>query len=114
MDILPIFCDIDDFCLLFEPRWNERLLDTLQRHRASTLCLSEVMTIVVLFHASSYRNFKAYYTEQVLKQYAWAFPRLVSYNRFVELMPSALVPLCGYLQSRKGAAPASPLSTPRA
>jgi hypothetical protein len=102
MDILPIFCDIDDFCLLFEPHWRARQLDTRQRHRASTLCLSEVMTIIVLFHASSYRNFKAYYTEQVMKQYAGAFPRLVSYNRFVELMPSALVPLCGYLQTRKG------------
>ena len=102
VDILPLFCDIDDFCLLFEPLWGRKLLETRQRRRASTLCLSEVMTIVVLFHASSYRNFKAYYTEQVLKQYAWAFPRLVSYQRFVELMPSALVPLCGYLHSRKG------------
>ncbi len=37
-----------------------------------------------------------------MKQYAWAFPCLVSYQRFVELMPSALVPLCGYLHSRKG------------
>ncbi len=37
-----------------------------------------------------------------MKHYAGAFPRLVSYHRFVELMPSALVPLCGYLQSRKG------------
>jgi len=102
MDILPLFCDIDDFCLLFEPLWERHLLETRQRHRPSALCLSEVMTIVTLFHASSYRNFKAYYTEQVLRQYAWAFPRLVSYGRFVELMPSALVPLCGYLQSRKG------------
>lgn len=102
MDILPLFCDIDDFCLLFEPHWQARLLDTRQRHRASTLCLSEVMTIIVLFHASSYRNFKAYYTEQVYKHYAGAFPRLVSYNRFVELMPCALVPLCAYLQGRKG------------
>ena len=59
MDILPLFCDIDDFCLLFEPRWQARLLDTRQRHRTSTLCLSEVMTIIVLFHSSSYRNFKA-------------------------------------------------------
>jgi hypothetical protein len=42
------------------------------------------------------------YTEQVMKHLVWAFPRLPSYNRFVELMPSALVPLCGYLQSRKG------------
>ena len=102
MDILPLFCDIDDFCLLFEPLWERKLLETRQRRRASALCLSEVMTIITLFHASGYRNFKAYYTEQVLTRYAWAFPRLVSYGRFVELMPSALIPLCGYLQSRKG------------
>jgi hypothetical protein len=102
MDILALFCDIDDFCLFFEPLWNERLLETRQRNRPSTLCLSEVMTIITLFHASRYRDFKSYYTEHVLKHLAWAFPRRVSYNRFVELMPSALVPLCGYLQSRRG------------
>jgi hypothetical protein len=102
MNILALFCDIDDFCLLFEPLWRKRLLETRQRDRPSTLCLSEVMTIIVLFHASNYRNFKAYYTEQVMKHYLWAFPKLVSYNRFVELMPSALIPLCGYLQGRKG------------
>jgi len=104
MDILPVFCDIDDFCLFFEPLWRKRLLTTQprQRQRASTLCLSEVMTIIVMFHTSSYRNFKSYYTEHVIKHLAWAFPRLPSYNRFVELMPSALVPLCGYLQTRKG------------
>ncbi len=105
MDILPVFCDIDDFCQFFEPRWKQRLLSSgeRQRDRAARLCLSEVMTIITLFHASSYRNFKAYDTEQVMKHYAGAFPRLTSDNRFVELMPSALVPLCGYLQTRKGA-----------
>jgi hypothetical protein len=104
LDILPIFCDIDDFCLFFEPIWKQRLLvaHERQRNRPSTLCLSEVMTIIVLFHSSGYRNFKTYYTAHVLKHMAGAFPRLVSYNRFVELMPSALVPLCGYLQTRKG------------
>lgn len=61
MEILPVFCDIDDFCLLFEPLWKQRLLSTgaRQRDRAVRLCLSEVMTIIVLFHASSYRNFEA-------------------------------------------------------
>ena len=104
MDILPLFCDIDDFCQFYEPIWKKRLLcaGSRRRDRAGRLCLSEVMTLIVMFHSSSYRNFKAYYTEQVLKQYTWAFPRLVSYQRFVELMPRALVPLCGYLQSRKG------------
>jgi hypothetical protein len=103
MDILPIFCDIDDFCLLFEPHWRKQLLETRQRNRSSTLCLSEVMTIIVLFHQSNYRNFKSFYTEHVFKHLLWAFPRMVSYNRFVELMPGALVPLCGYLQARKAA-----------
>jgi hypothetical protein len=88
--------------LLFESLWERHLLETRQRNRPSTLCLSEVMTIITLFHASGYRNSKAYYTGHVLKHLSWAFPRLVSYNRFVELMPGALVPLCGYLQSRKG------------
>jgi len=60
------------------------------------------MTIIVMFHSSAYRNFKAYYTEHVMKNYSGAFPRLTSYQRFVELMPAALVPLCGYLQTRLG------------
>lgn len=63
------------------------------------------MTIIVLFHSSGYRNFKTFYTSHVLKHMAGAFPKLVSYNRFVELMPSALVPLGNYLQTRKGDCP---------
>src|SRR5205085_4139732 len=104
MDILPLFCDIDDFCQFFEPLWKRRLLSEgeRQRERSPRLCLSEVMTIIVMFHSSSYRNFKAYYLEQVMKHYATAFPHLISYQHFVELMPRALVPLCGYLQTRKG------------
>ncbi len=104
MDILPLFCDIDDFCLLFEPLWHERLLaeQPRQRRRTATLCLSEVMTLIVGFHTSGYRDFKTYYTQHVMKHLVWAFPKLVSYQRFVELMPAALVPLCGYLQTRKG------------
>lgn len=104
MDILSLFCDIDDFCQFFEPLWKKRLLCSgeLHRDRPPRLCLSEVMTIIVMFHSSSYRNFKAYYTECVMKNYLWAFPHLTSYQRFVELMPRALVPLCGYLQTRKG------------
>jgi hypothetical protein len=55
--------------------------------------MSEVMTIVILFHLSRYRTFKDYYQKQVLTSYAHYFPHLVSYNRFVELMQVCSVPL---------------------
>jgi hypothetical protein len=102
--IYKLFCDIDDFCKIFKPFYDRRLIEDgkRQRMKESSLCLSEVMTVIVLFHISGYRTFKGYYTEHVLKHLNRAFPRLVSYNRFTELMQSALFPLCCYLQTRKG------------
>jgi transposase len=58
------------------------------------------MTILIHFHQSHYRNFKAYYIEYVLERLRPEFPGLVSYNRFVEFIPSVLVPLCVYLRTR--------------
>lgn len=57
-----------------------------QHSRLYHLKLSEVMTNIGLFHSSSYRNFKAYYITQVMNNYAGAFPCLVSYQRFVNLL----------------------------
>jgi Transposase DDE domain len=56
------------------------------------------MTILIAFHQSAYRNFKAFYPEKVKNHWQSAFPALVSYHRFVEWMPTALVPLCAYLR----------------
>ena len=103
-EILPLFSDIDDFCQFFEPSFKAKLLESgdSQRHRKSTLTLSEVMTIIIWFQLSGYRTFKDYYQNEVSKHLRQEFPNLVSYNRFVELMPSTLLPLCCYLQTRKG------------
>ena len=103
-DIIALFCDVDDFCLVFEPEYNKRQLEdgTRKRIRKSKLCLSEVMTIIIWFHISGYRTFKDYYMKHVCKHLRSEFPDLVSYNRFVELMSDALFPLCCYLYTRKG------------
>ena len=102
--LIAMFCDIDDFCKWFEPLYMQRLLQDGQRHRVRQghLTLSEIMTIIVYFHRSHYRDFKHYYTEYVEGHLRPYFPALVSYSRFVELMPRTLVPLCGYLHTRKG------------
>lgn len=104
MDILPLFFEIDEFCQVFEPLWKKRLLaDGLkQRHRRRRLSLSEVMTILVLFHRSGYRNLKQFYLEFVCVHLTAEFPELVSYNRFVEFERDALLPLAAYLQTKRG------------
>jgi hypothetical protein len=102
--LIVMFCEIDDFCKGFEPLYTQRLLQhgQRQRQRQSGLALSEILTILVYFHCSHYRDFKHYYTEYVQAQLRPYFPALVSYSRFVELIPRALVPLCCYLNTRKG------------
>ena len=100
MSLLKLFCNVDDFGKLFnrigvESRWH----GVGGRGRSA---VPQRMTILIHFHQSHYRTFKAYYTEYVL-MHRWAeFPALVSYNRFVELTPSVLVPLLAYLQQRQG------------
>jgi hypothetical protein len=104
MELETLFCQIDDFCQAFESNFNSHLLinKLVKRKRKSQLCLSEIATIIVYFHCSSYRNFKHYYIKHILKHCQSEFPNLVSYNRFVELTPSALMPLLVYLNTRKG------------
>src|SRR3954470_1562373 len=60
------------------------------------------MTILVWFPASHYRTFKHYYWDSVLSGKRAEFPGLPSSTRFVELIPMTLLPLCAYLQTRKG------------
>jgi len=100
-----LFCSVDDFCQQFEPLWQQQLLSNglYHRQRERRLCRSEIMTILIAFHQSSYRNFKAFYTEKVLAYWHLEFPGLVSYQRFIEWMPSVLLPLCAYVRFQFGA-----------
>ena len=59
-----LFCLIDDFCQQFEPLLEQRLLDdesSDKRRRTCEMSLSEMTTIVVLFHTMRGRQFKAFY-----------------------------------------------------
>ena len=103
MDWVELFCEVDDFCQDFEPRWRQRLIaeGDRKRQRESQLVLSEILTILIGFHQSGFRTFKAYYLN-LLTHHTAEFPKLVSYQRFVELTPGALLPLAGYLLTRFG------------
>ena len=98
--LVELFVHVDDFCKVFLPELEQHLLQSgaIQRRRDRSLAMSEVMTIMIHFHQSHYRNFKAYYCEHVLLHLKDEFPGLVSYTRFVDFIPSVLIPLCAYFR----------------
>ena len=63
IDLTKLFSDIDDFCKVFIPAWLQSLLPDgkPQRKREFTMSPSEVMTILILFHRSGFRNLKTFY-----------------------------------------------------
>ncbi|MGB3791033.1 MAG: IS982 family transposase [Phormidesmis sp.] len=105
LDLAQIFCDVDDFYSAYE-RFSEQSLalpyDGKAKSYRSRLSLSEVMTIVIAFHGSGFRTFKDFYTCQVLPHWRSAFPHLVSYTRFVELVPWSVMALACFLQTTFG------------
>lgn len=104
MDILRLFFDCDEFCRGFLPILRAQLLSDGKPHRErrANLSPSEVMTIVILFQLSGFRNFKTFYTRYVCQHLTREFPHLVSYQRFVELQRTVLVPLAAFLHTRLG------------
>jgi hypothetical protein len=104
MSLLELFCDVDDFWQEFQPHWEQEMLRNGSVHglRQGQLSVSEVMTIMIHFHQSHYRHFKAYYTQYVQVRLRSEFPQLVGDGRFVQLMPRVLVPLGAYLVSCYG------------
>ena len=60
------------------------------------------MTILLLFQMSNYRNFKHYYIDCISGHLRNCFPKALSYNRFVEVMGTSLMPLSIFLQGVTG------------
>jgi len=97
MEQIVIFCDIDDFCKAYEEYCrNKLLMDKEEVVPRTRMSLSEIMTILIMYHLSGYKNFKWYYTKHVMVHKRKDYPDIVSYNRFVEIMKFALVPLILY------------------
>jgi len=102
--LIDIFCDVDDFCKVFIPHWEKQLIanGSKKRRRKGRMSTSEIMTIIICFHRSHYKDFKNFYNGYVCLFLRKDFPQLLSYSRFLEVMPNTLIPLCSYFASLKG------------
>jgi len=102
-NITALFFCIDEFCRAYEEWEKHRLIDTgRKRYRSCEMSLSEMLTIMVMFHVSPCKVFKYFYTVHVTHIHRQDFPTLISYNRFVQLMPRLFVPLSVLLNSLFG------------
>ena len=90
-----IYCIADDFCKEYELELNKKALSLSNpspntpktRNRKGRMSDAEMITILVLFHSTTFRNFKHFYLFYVCREPKEEFPNLLSYTRFVERMP---------------------------
>ena len=99
--VTEIYCIADDFCKFFDTQMAKYTIQPQNKrkyHRDSTLSKAEVITIMILFHGSGYRCLKHFYLEHVCKHLRHLFPKVVSYNRFVELEHEVAIPLAIFIK----------------
>lgn len=103
LDLTELFCQIDDFCQDFEYKMPHKSLPQGKktRKRACGLSMSEMMTIVIAYHQIRFRDFKTFFLScfSELKQ---LFPKIISYSRFIQLMPRLTVHLLAFSLSLQG------------
>ena len=86
--ITEIYCMADDFCKEFSRQQEKYMLEDgkdKHRNKPNRINNAEIIVILLLFHSGGFRCFKHYYKEYVCKHLNHLFPKLVSYNCFVEL-----------------------------
>lgn len=93
-DITELYSFIDDFCKIYHEQEKQKLFPSQRtRNRPCSMCLSELLTIMVMYHTSYAKNFKYFYKSYVEYLHKEDFPNALSYNRFIELMPRLFLPL---------------------
>ena len=55
-NLVETFCDVDDFCKVFIPQWENTLIEygSIKRRSEKRMSPCEIMTILISFHQSYY------------------------------------------------------------
>ena len=103
MHIPDIRTFVHHVCTHVEPLWILRLQqdDWVKRHRPSKMSLSEILVVILYFEHSPFKCFKHYY-HWLQQEKQTDFPNLLSYSRFIQIKPRAIVPLFAVFLHTKG------------
>lgn len=99
--ITEIYCIVDDFCKDYSTEISKRqvLPNDSKKHRSRSCEMSdsEIMTVLLMFHFGTFRNFKHYYLHYIGVHMRNEFPKQLSYNRFIEIEHRVFTPMMFFL-----------------
>jgi Transposase DDE domain len=84
--LIDIFIQADDFCKAFAS-WATRINPSKYRPIRGKFSESEMMTVLICFPLSGYKNFEYYYKEMIKQQLKTWFPKAPEYSYFIQLIP---------------------------
>lgn len=87
--LIEIFIFCDDFDNCYQSWSQQHSLGSAPNSptRTPDLCDSELLTLLIFYHWSGFKNFQYFYEQFALVHLHGHFPGLPSYSRFVELIP---------------------------
>lgn len=106
IELVKLYCQIDDFCKRFIPNWEKRLIEDnnskkrrrkIRKSYKNCLAYGEIMAILILYNSSSYKCFKYFYLDFALKNLKDFFPNMPCYDRFTSIQKKAFIPLLSFL-----------------
>ena len=101
--ISKIYCIADDFCKEFAQEIKKLKIlpedGKKRRNRSCEMSDSEIMTVLLLFHFGTFKNFKHYYLHYIGVHLRNEFPKQLSYNRFVEIEHRVFVQMMFFLNT---------------
>lgn len=101
--ITEIFCIVDDFLKEFEQEFKKLQMlpedGKKHRNRPSEMSNSEIITVLLLFHFGSFKNFKHYYLHYIGVHLKKDFPKQLSYTRFVAIEHRVFVPMMFFINT---------------
>jgi hypothetical protein len=99
--ITEIYCIADDFCKEFAEEFKKHKMlpedGKKHRNRSCEMSDSEILTILLLFHFGSFKNFKHYYLHYIGVHLEKEFPKQLSYNLFIAIEHRVFVPMMFFL-----------------
>lgn len=102
--LIEIYFNADNFCKeLSTVRVENKKLTGSKKHRnrRGNLTMSEIITILIYYQLYGMEDFKHFYFNVLVRHHKKDFPDLISYSRFVQLIPRALMPLLLFLNNTR-------------